>query len=169
MTAFCLSLYPSVKHTPWTRSCTFKTACLLACASACRPHPSMWVCRWVRATRTHYLYDGFSFLHHPISNHFCLSPTEPSHVSRARHKIPGHFLLQRGMIHISYIACKSLGQNCFDEALEVAGGRLALCLTLTVPRIQNKPSTQTVKKKKRCIWVFLVSVFKVEMLSITIS
>lgn len=147
MTAFCLSLYPSVKHTPWTRSCTFKTACLLACASACRPHPSMWVCRWVRATRTHYLYDGFSFLHHPISNHFCLSPTEPSHVSRARHKIPGHFLLQRGMIHISYIACKSLGQNCFDEALEVAGGRLALCLTLTVPRIQNKPSTQTVKKK----------------------
>lgn len=93
-------------------------------ASTCRPHSRMWVCRWVRATRTHYLYDGFSFLHHPISNHFCLSPTEPSHVSRARHKIPGHFLLQRGMIHISYIACKSLGQNCFDEALEVAGGQI---------------------------------------------
>lgn len=52
-------------------------------------------------------------------------------------KSPGHFFPQRGMIHISYIACKSLGQSCFDEALKVAGGRLALCLMFTVPRIQT--------------------------------
>lgn len=52
-------------------------------------------------------------------------------------KSPGHFFPQRGLIHISYIACKSLGQSCFDEALKVAGGRLALCLTFTVPRIQT--------------------------------
>lgn len=104
------------------------------------PYSSMWQFRWAQVTWTYNYCDGFSFLHHPISNHLCLSPTQPSHVSHTQHKISGHFLPQRGMIHISYIACKSLGQNCFDETREVAGGRLALCLTLTVPRIQTSLS-----------------------------
>lgn len=123
------------------RICACERMCtsVSLCVSVYYTSSSMWVCRWAKATWTYYCCDGFSFLHHPISNQLCLSPTQPSHVSHTQHKIPGHFLPQRGMIHISYIACKSLGQNCFDEAWEVAGGRLALCLTLTVPRIQTNP------------------------------
>ncbi len=137
MQCFCLNKaskwYPCLCARKWTCACV----CISMCTCVYHPCLSIWGCRWAQATWTYYRCDGFSFVHHPISNHFCLSPAQPSHVSHTQHKIPGHFLPQRGMIHISYIACKSLGQNCFDEALEVAGGRLAPCLTFTVSRIQT--------------------------------
>lgn len=82
------------------------------------------------------------FSTNPTSNHLSVASRPLSdHACRTRHKIPrapspsNHV----GRIHISHIACKSLGQNGPDVAQVVArgGGRLAPSLTLTVPRIQT--------------------------------
>lgn len=99
----------------------------------------MRVCRWAKTTWTYYDANGFSFHFHPGCNHLSLTHSSSMFITHTakKKKIPGRFLPQQGLIHILYIICKLLGQSCFDKALEVAGSKLAVCLTLTVERIQT--------------------------------